>query len=173
MSDQRLSYEDSCEKLQPDYIAETPPMPKRMPRYDDEELGLSFFRTFVDAGDFSNLSIPRTYFGRSKFNGTSFQNTDLSQSCLCWNDFVDVDFSDPELADADLRGSTFRRVRFRSANLKNADLRNSSFENCEFDGADLSNAILSRSQRKSLSLASEQKKSIDWRWRRGQLPDGG
>ncbi|MEL7187510.1 MAG: pentapeptide repeat-containing protein [Pseudomonadota bacterium] len=174
MSDTRLSYEESCEEFKPDYISETPPLPDRMPRYDDEELGLSFFKTFVgDGADFSNLTIPRTFFGRSEIRDTSFRNTDLSESCLCWNDFADVDFSAADLSNADLRGSTYRNVNFRLATLKDADLRHSSFENCDFEGADLSNATLSRSQKKSLSLADHQVKAIDWRWRAGPLPDGG
>ena len=174
MPNPRLSYEESCEKFKPDHISETPPILDRMPSYDDEELGLSFFKTFVgDGDDFSNLTIPRTYFGRCEISDVSFQNTDLSQSCLCWNDFVDVDFSRADLGGADLRGSIFREVKFNSANLEDADLRHSTFENCNFNGANLSNAILSRSQKKSLSLTTQQKKAIDWRWRTGPVPDGG
>lgn len=174
MPDKRLSYEESCERLKPDYITETPPLPNRMPRYDDEKLGLSFFNTYVgDGGDFSNLSIPKTYFNRSEINSASFRNTDLSQSCLCWNNFVGVDFSEADLSGADLRGSIYRNVRFNSALLKGADLRHSTFEDCDFEGANLRNAVLSRWQRRSLSLAPEQQKVIDWRWRNGPLPDGG
>ena len=174
MPDKRLSYEESCEKFKPDYISETPPFPDRMPRFDDEELGLSFFRTFVGEGaDFSNLTIPRTYFGRSEVNSASFRNTDLSQSCMCWNDFVNVDFTGADLSGADLRGSTYKKVRFVSASLKGADLRHSSFDGCDFHCADLTQAILARSQKKSLALTQEQSKVVDWRWRPGPEPDGG
>lgn len=174
MSDQRLSYDDSCERLKPEYISETPRLPDRMPRYDDEEPGLSFFKTYVgDGADFSNLTIPRTYFSRSEISDISFQNTDLSQSYLCWNDFVDVDFSSANLSEADLRGSAYRNVNFTSARLNDADLRHSTFEDCDFEGADLAGATLSRSQKRSLSLTSRQIKAVDWRWRAGPLPDGG
>lgn len=174
MPDKRLSYEESCEKFKPDYISETPPMPARMPRFDDEELGLSLFRTFVGEGDdFSNLTIPRTFFGRSEIRDASFRNTDLSQSCLCWNDFVDVDFTAADLSGADLRGSVYKRVRFNAAKLTGADLRHSSFEDCDFQGADFSQVVLSRSQKRTLSLSPEQTKAADWRWRSGPEPDGG
>jgi uncharacterized protein YjbI with pentapeptide repeats len=71
-----------------------PPIPQRKPRYDDDEtLGVSFFRTRV-AGDLSGLTLPRTFFGRSEIKGASFRGTDLRESRLCWNDFIDVDFSE-------------------------------------------------------------------------------
>ncbi len=174
MPGKRLSYEESCERFKPDYISETPPLPDRMPRFDDEEPGLSFFRTFVgDGDDFSDLTIPRTYFGRSEVNDASFRNTDLSQSCMCWNDFVNVDFTGADLSGADLRGSAYKSVRFSAANLQGADLRHSSFEECDFQGADLTQAILARSQKKFLALTPEQNKVIDWRWSPGPEPDGG
>src|SRR5689334_22012247 len=95
MAHTRASYEDSVRRLQKDYLGpgEIPPMPKRMPRYDDERLGVAFFRTFVgEHDDLSNLTLPRTYFGRSEINDALFCNTDLTESSLCWNDFIDVDF---------------------------------------------------------------------------------
>lgn len=174
MPDKRLPYEESCEKLKPKYLAETPALPDRMPRFDDNEPGLSFYRTLVgDGDDFSNLTIPRTFFGRSEISDVSFRNSDLSQSCLCWNDFIDVDFSEADLGGADLRSSIFERVRFNNANLKGADLRHSSFEDCDFHGADLSDAVLSRSQKDLLALTTSQENVIDWRSRAGPEPDGG
>ena len=171
---ERLSYEESCEKFRPDFLAETPPLPDRMPRFDDEHAGLSFFKTFIGEGDdFSNLTIPKTFFGRSEIREASFRNTDLSQSCMCWNDFVDVDFAEADLSFADLRCSLFRQVRFRNASLKGADLRHSSFESCDFQGADLTNAVLTRSQRRRLGLTPGQSALVDWRWRSGPKPDGG
>ena len=174
MPDERLPYEESCEKLKPGYISETPRMPARIPRHDDEVPGLSFFRTFVGEGsDFSNLTIPRTFFGRSEINDASFRNTDLSESRMCWNDFVDVDFTGADLSGADLRGSVYRRVRFCGANLQGADLRHSTFTDCDFEGAETKAAIASRSQKRTLSLTPGQRKIIDWRWRSGPEPDGG
>ena len=174
MPGERLSYEESCEKLKPGYISETPPLLDRMPRFADEDLGLCFFKTLVGEGDdFSNLTIPRTFFGRSEINNASFRNTDLSQSCMCWNDFVDVDFTGADLNGADLRGSVYRNVQFNAANLQGADLRHSSFEDCDFQGADLTQAILSRSQKRSLVLTPGQCKLVDWHWRSGPEPAGG
>ena len=174
MPTKRLSYEESCEKLKPQYIAETPPLADRMPRFDDEETGLSFFRTLVGEGDdLSNLTIPRTFFARSEINDAAFRNTDLSESCLCWNDFVDVDFTEADLGGADLRSSIYKNVRFNSANLQGADLRHSSLEDCDFQGADVTGAVLSRSQKGSVPLTPEQSKVVDWRWRSGPEPGGG
>src|SRR5262249_38818910 len=101
----RLSYEESCKLLQrhgyPDAGAEgaIPPVPDHRPQGDDEEpLGVCFFRTFVgqdiEQGDddeshrnLENLTLPRTFFGKSHIQYVSFKNTDLSESTLCWNDF--------------------------------------------------------------------------------------
>ena len=171
---ERLSYEESCEKLKPDYISETPALPARMPRYDDEELGVSFFRTFVgEAENLSGLTLPRTYIGRSELDDVSFRNTDLSESCFCWNEFSNVDFREADLSGADLRGSIYRNVRFDLADLRGADLRHSTFENCSFEGADMRGSILTRSQRKSLNLSPTQKKTVSWKWRQGPQPQGG
>jgi len=45
----------------------------RMPSYDDEEpLGFSFFRTGLSDTALSNLTFPRTFFGRSSFERVDF-----------------------------------------------------------------------------------------------------
>src|SRR6267378_5141446 len=127
MPNQRLSYEESCRRLQKDYLGEgvIPPLPDHLPRSGDEEpLGVSFFRTFIGEGDdLSNLFLPHTFFGRSEVNDATFRNTDFTESNLCWNDFVDVDFTDATLADSDIRASLFQRVRFVRTDLRCADLR--------------------------------------------------
>src|SRR5262245_28646747 len=115
MAAQRLGYDDSIRRLQElGFLGadEHPPMPNQVPQPEDEEpLGLSFFRTFVgENADLSNLSIPRTLFGRSEISSASFRNTDLSESNLCWNDFINVDFTEAIMARADFRASTYRRV---------------------------------------------------------------
>jgi uncharacterized protein YjbI with pentapeptide repeats len=140
MSQARLSYAESIRRLQELGFLERdqqPPMPVRLPQPEDEEpLGLSFFRTFVGEGaDLSNLSIPRTFFGRSDIGNASFRNTDLSESNLCWNDFTDTDFTVATLARADLRASIYTRVKFTQADLRGADMRHTNFEGCIFDGA--------------------------------------
>jgi uncharacterized protein YjbI with pentapeptide repeats len=149
-------------------------MPERMPRYDDEELGVSFFRTFVgEHDDLSNLTLPRTFFGRSEINDVLFRNTDLSESCLCWNDFIDVDFSDAVLARSDLRASNFTRVKFIRTDLRDADLRRSFFEDCTFEGALLDRAILSYTQAEQLQLTETQRQVIAFTKDEGPEPDGG
>jgi BTB/POZ domain-containing protein KCTD9 len=137
----RKTYEESCELLQKlGYLEQgkIPPVPDRRPQYDDQEpLGVSFFRTAVTQGDLENLTLPRTFFGRSAVGPVSFKNTDLSESSLCWNDFNEVDFTDADLPRSDLRASIFENVVFVRANLSGADMRHSNFLACDFTDADL------------------------------------
>jgi hypothetical protein len=193
----RLTYEESCRLLQRlGRLAEgaIPPQPDRRPQSDDElSHGLWFFRTWVGSGspyglqasspedeegglgerDLENLTIPRTFFGRSEISYISFKNTDLSESTLCWNDFIDVDFTDADLSGSDLRASIFNRTSFVRANLQNADLRRSTFKECDFTGADLRGAKLTHEQGKALPLSEEQKRAIDWQNSAGDEPEGG
>ena len=124
----RLSYEESCRLLHRLGCLDepVPPLPARRPRHDDEEpLGVSFFRTFLGEVDLENLTLPRTFFGRSEVGPMSFRNTDLSESTLCWCDLNGVDFTDCDLSESDLRASRFNNVKFARAALRNADLRHS------------------------------------------------
>ncbi len=167
----RLSYEESCKLLQRlGYLHSgadgvIPPIPDHRPQCDDEEpLGVSFFRTFVGQDieqgdtdvshrDLENLTLPRTFFGRSYIQHVSFKNTDLSESTLCWNDFIEVNFTDADLSGADLRASVFRRAAFVRTNLRNADLRRSSFEACDFRDADMREAKLTHKQGEEIDLS--------------------
>ena len=119
----RLSYEESCRFLQrlgyPDAGADgiIPPLRDHRPQFDDEEpLGVWFFRTRVCDGDLENLTLPRTFVGKSEIGPVSLRNTDLSESTLCWNDFTDVNFTDADLCGCDLRFK-FQRGRFRADEL--------------------------------------------------------
>src|SRR3954466_15306763 len=81
----RSSYEESCRFLQQQgYLdaGECPPLPDHLPQYDDPEpLGVSFFRTRVSNEVLlDNLTLPRTFIGRSEVNKSSFRNTDLTES---------------------------------------------------------------------------------------------
>ncbi len=177
MTRSRLTYEDSCRRLQPEYLdpGNIPPLPDHLPKYDDPEpLGVNFFPTFVGEGaDLSNLTLCRTFFGRSEINNASFQNTDLTESNLSWNDLVDVDFTDSVLTHCDLRASSFYRVEFVHANLQGADLRRSSFESCDFDGALMEGAILTYKQGLMLKLSPEQRAYTSWTDDDGLEPGGG
>jgi len=177
MKPTRLGYDASCRRLQPDYLdpGQRPSVPDGRPRHDDPEpLGVSFFRTFVGEGDdFSHLTLPRTFFGRSEINDAAFVNTDLRESNLCWNEFIDVDFTDGVLAGSDLRASRFTRVRFVRCDLRGADLRRSSFEDCAFDGAMMTGAILTPAAGAGLTLSAEQRTAIAWADDDGPEPDGG
>jgi Pentapeptide repeats (9 copies) len=182
MSSERLSriaYEDSYKlvrQLYPDARmgAAVPPILHRRPQFGDEEpLGLRFFCTLVNEYSLDNLTIPRTFFGRSEIGPLSFRNTDLSESTLCWNDFIEVDFTDADLSGCDLRASFFREVKFVRTKLQNADLRRSSFEECAFTDADIRGAKLTREQGKQIPLSDQQRNVIDWQESDGDEPPGG
>lgn len=175
MSRPRLSYLASCRHLgRLGESGEPPSIPDRMPRYGGAEpWGVNFFREQVQEKDFSNLTMPRTYFGRSEVKGVRFRNTDLTQSNLCWNDFIDVDFSEAILQACDLRCSLFESVRFIDTDLRAADLRRSSFKACLFDGANVQGAILTHAQGVRIALSKEQRISVDWCDDEGPEPDGG
>jgi BTB/POZ domain-containing protein KCTD9 len=172
----RKNYEASCLRLQPDYLepGNIPPVPDHMPQYDDEDpLGVNFFRMMLDADDLSSLSLPRTFFGRSEFTNVSFHNTDLSESNLCWNDFIGTDFSSALLVRSDLRASSFSNTSFNSADLSGADLRQSSFDGCDFFDARMLGAALTVAQGAKLSLSHQQRSEISWADNDGPEPGGG
>lgn len=151
-----------------------PPMPNHRPRHDDAEpLGVNFFRTVLADATLNDLTLSRTYFGRSEIKNVLFCRTDLAQSTLCWNDFIQVDFSYTNLSFSDLRASMYIRVSFQNADLKNCDLRRSSFQDCAFDRANMEGAILTRAQRSELKLSDEQVKAIAWTDDDGPEPEGG
>jgi BTB/POZ domain-containing protein KCTD9 len=174
----RLSYEQSCDrlcKLRLFAHDARAPRPEQLPRNDDEEpLGVNIFRTRL-AGDLdlSDLSLPRTFLGRSEINGVSFRNTDLHESNLCWNNFVRVDFTEADLGHSDMRSSRFIRVRFVATNLQEADLRRSTFVDCIFEGAFMRGAALTPQQGETIHLSEAQKREINWRDLDGPEPDGG
>ena len=173
----RLGYEDSCTTLQRlGYLdaGALPPLPDHRPRFDDDEpLGVNFFRTSVSDESLDNLTLPRTFFGKSEIKKTSFVGTDLSESTLCWNDFVEVDFTGCDLARSDLRASLFKKVKFVGANLQSADLRRSTFEDCDFKGASTQRAGLTQPQRRQMRLSDQQIDEIDWQSTDGDEPGGG
>jgi uncharacterized protein YjbI with pentapeptide repeats len=178
MATMRLTYEQSCRRLQELVCLDAgdiPPVPDHVPQSDDEgPLGVNFFRTFIGEGaDLQNLTLPRTFFGRSEIRDTLWCNTDLTESNLCWNDFIDVDFTHAVLVRADLRCSPFQSVKFVGADLRGADMRRSSFDNCVFDGALMEGAILTRNQGAQIKLSSAQRAEIDWREDDGPEPSGG
>jgi uncharacterized protein YjbI with pentapeptide repeats len=155
----RLNYEESCCFLQKSgYLAEgaIPVMPLHRPEFgDDGPHGVGFYKTFIVEGGFENLTLPRTFFGRSEVGPISFRNTDLSESTLCWNDFNEVDFTDAELRGCDFRASIFNAVKFIRANLYRADLRRSTFNACDFTGAIMRGAKLTREQAAGISFSDE------------------
>lgn len=172
----RLKYEDSINFLKQDgWLSEEdrPSIPMHSPRYDDEILGLSFFRALVKDAKMENLTIPRTYFSRTAIEQTSFAGSDLTESVANWNDFEDVDFTGADLTRFDFRACLLRRVRFDEANLQDADLRCCSFEDCSFAGANLTDSKITRNSGASIILSDLQKSQISWQEDDGPEPDGG
>jgi uncharacterized protein YjbI with pentapeptide repeats len=148
-------------------------VPAGRPHEDDAKPGLNFFRTWFTEKAWQNLTLPRTFVGRSEIEEMSFKNCDLSQSAFCWNDFANVDFTDCDLRECDLRASRFTKVNFVRAILRNADLRHSDFKNCDFSDADMRGAKFTRAQRRQLRLSEQQREQIDWQSSAGELPEGG
>ena len=172
----RLPYEDSCRKLQALQLidpGDIPPLPERRPRHDDELLGVSFFRTLLADSKLENLSLPRTFFGRSEIRATSFRGADLSESTANWNDFIQVNFSSADLSNSDLRACVFNRVRFAEASLVGVDFRYCGFKECDFSNADVTDAKLTRKTGSSLRLSVEQQRVVDWQEDDGEEPEGG
>ena len=118
----------------------------------------SIFRMrLTDALDLSDLSLPRTFFGRSEINQVSFRNCDLHESNLCWNDFLAVDFTGADLSYSDMRSSIFKGVRFAASNLEGADLRRSSFVDCVFEDAAMKGVALTHQQGATMRLSQPQR----------------
>jgi BTB/POZ domain-containing protein KCTD9 len=192
----RLLYEKSYKQLQNlGVLAEgaIPPPPDRRPQHDDDDIssGFRLFRTWLGSGepfglrlppdyvneiqesDCENLTLPRTFFGRSEISRISFKNSDLSESTFCWNDFIEVNFTDADLSECDLRASLYKRTLFVRTNLRNADLRWSTFKESDFTGADLRGTKLTHEQGEALDLSAQQRQVIDWQENEGEEPPGG
>jgi uncharacterized protein YjbI with pentapeptide repeats len=154
----------------------SPAVLDRMPSIYDEPPRLSFFRTGLEDADRGHLTMPRTFFGRSWLVRVNFADTDLSESCMCWNDFDDCDFTGADLSGCDMRASIFRRCVFAGALLRGADLRRSTFDGCDFTGAELSGAVAegigSRARLRDL-LSAEQRAAVRWVEDTGPEPPGG
>lgn len=153
---------------------QVPRLPDAMPKYDDEDpCGFSIFRMELEDMDLNDLDMRRTFFGKSELVRCSFKNTNLEESNLCWNDFVEVDFSGANLSSADLRASIYESVNFSGSNLSGADLRRSDFTNCNFTDAIMIGTMLTKLDGSELPISDEQKLQISWQDSEGDEPDGG
>jgi len=162
----RKSFDESCQILRdlgfikPD---EQPVIPPCQPKYEDEEpLGVSFFRWIIEDMILADLTLPRTYFGKSEFINCAFRNCDLNDSNLIWNDFKQIDFSHSNLSNSDMRGSVFDSCSFVKADLTSADLRQSSFNGCKFTGARMKGAKVEDYWQDQLPWTKQQMSDIDW-----------
>lgn len=172
----RTSYAQSCRLLE-EYGAvnqgEVPPLPRATPRHDDEVLGVNFFRTSVESARLENLSIPRTFFCRCELRDVSFAGSDLSESNLCWNDFIGVSFRSCVLSRSDLRASFYEKCDFSNCDLSGADLRRASFKNCAFAGTIFDGAFLPERLKRECQFSSEQIAKALWTEDEGAEPEGG
>lgn len=173
---ERMPDVESCEFLQGQGLLDAgdiPPLPARSPRHDDEQLGVSFFRTCLVDVTLDHLTLPRSFFGRSEIRNVSFRGTDLSESTANWNDFINVNLSYANLSRADFRASIFERVSFRGAVLRGADLRRATFHRCTFADADLTGAKITRAPVWLFRLSRAQRHTVDWQSDTGPEPQGG
>jgi hypothetical protein len=132
---------------------------------------IEFFRTVYEDADFSNLTLPRRYVNRSGFTRVSFCNTDLNQSFMCWNDFIECDFTDADLTCCDMRASTFQGCSFVRCKLVGANVHRSGFEDCDFTDADVTGMQLDVDV--EIDLAKKQSDETDSSWDEGPQPKGG
>jgi uncharacterized protein YjbI with pentapeptide repeats len=147
-----------------------------MPNFDDEDPRFSFFRHRLEDADLSNLTLPRTFFGRSWFICVKFSGTDLSESRMCWNDFDECDFSGADLSGCDMRASIFRGCKFSGTLLRGADLRRSTFKDCDFVGAELAGAVAEDADFQGCVqgfLSEDQQAVMAWALDEGPEPPGG
>ncbi|MDN5215835.1 pentapeptide repeat-containing protein [Fulvivirgaceae bacterium BMA12] len=172
----RKSFEETIAILRASGIVDEtqdPKIPEDMPQYDDRELvGFKLFRIGLENKDLNNLNMPMTFFYKSEIWKCSFKNTNLHQSNLCWNDFIDVNFSTADLSGSDLRASIFENVLFRETNLSGADLRKSYFEGCDFTLSKMLGTKLTRDAASTLNLSETQIRDIDWQDNEGEEPAG-
>jgi len=154
------------------YIQPRMPHPK-----DNGPLGFHFFKQTVRDADFRNLTLPRTFFGRSLLERVDFTGIDLRQSWMCWNDFIDCDFSEADLSGCQMRASVFTRCKFVAADLRRADLRQSSFEGCDLTLARMNGTkadyVYADDFGLSERLSDKQEKVMKWSDDPGPQPAGG
>ncbi|MCG8317752.1 MAG: pentapeptide repeat-containing protein [Pseudomonadales bacterium] len=173
----RKNFEETIEILRKEKIVfddQSPRLPEAVPKYDDEDpCGFSVFRMGLEGKDLSDLDMRRTFFAKSEVSDGNFTNTDLSESNLCWNDFISVNFNGAKLSNSDLRASIYDRVNFSNCDLSGSDLRQSDFTNCQFSGANMVGAKLTRNSTLKLTLSAEQMAEVNWQDSEGEAPGGG
>jgi uncharacterized protein YjbI with pentapeptide repeats len=155
----------------------SPHLPTRMPNFGDEvPVNIAFFRMHWENTDLSELTLPRMFFARSGFECVNFRGIDLSESRMCWNDFIKCDFSESNLRRCDMRATVFDCCLFRNADLRGVDLRRSRFDACIFEGAILAGAIAHKQSSAAdliPLLSMSQRDEIRWVLELGDEPPGG
>ena len=172
----RLTYEQSCKLLEEYGVVnpgQVPPMPQAIPKHDDEVLGVNFFRTGIENARLENLTIPKTFFGRSELREVSFADSDLSESNLCWNDFISVSFRACLLSRSDLRASIYEKCDFTNCDVSGSDLRRASFKSCIFEGTIFNGALLPERLKTECGFSVDQIAKVRWTQDEGGEPEGG
>ena len=139
-----------------------PLVPTQALTEDTEEEDFTFFRTFLREANLSRMTLPRTYFGRTGFELVSFLDSDLKQSYMCENDWLDCDFTAADLSETDMSSSLYYGCRFKRAILNDADLREAEFVDCDFTEAEMRGAVLSHEQADIFLWSERQRAAIDW-----------
>ncbi|MBC8141526.1 MAG: pentapeptide repeat-containing protein [Armatimonadetes bacterium] len=172
---ERRSLEEAWAELKNDYDMPlnrdgSPLVPSGVPLPGDE--GFGALKTGYVYWEMSGYTLPRAFFGRCLIEWANFTNTDLHESRLCWNDFVDCSFRYADLSGADLRASLFVRCRFDHSSLSNADFRGSAFHDCTFSEANVSGCNMVRGV-EGIRLSAEQTATLIWSDEPGAEPPGG
>jgi len=131
----------------------------------------------AEGEDFSSITLPGLFVGRTSLLYVSFAGSDLARSTFNWSDFTGCDFSGCNLAGSDLRACTFRDCSFDGADLRDVDLRRSSLKSCTFKSARMAGCKLGKVGVLSgllggLRLAADQRAEVDWS-DPGPEPEGG
>jgi len=168
----RLSYEDSCRRLESQQLVPPGEIPRQPPQPGEGVAGVRFANVMLAGAKLAGLTLPRTIFSRSEIRATTFRDAGLTESTAHWNDFIEVDFSRADLSGSDLRACVFQRVNFRDARLAGVDLRYYGFQHCDLTGADLTEAKLTPKAGQALRLSPEQQGVIDWQADDGEEPEG-
>ena len=172
----RLTYEESCRALQRlGHLQEgaIPPLPDHRPRYDDEgPLGVNFFRTSVRDGDIENMTLPRTFFGRSDIGPLSFK-TRIVRIYAVLERFQQGGLHGCQSLQKRPPCLAVLQGAFRQNRSPKCRLRQLTFAECDFTDAEMRGARLTHRQGRVIVLSTQQREAIDWQESDGSPPGGG
>ncbi len=134
---------------------------------------LDAFRGPLEDFDYSQQDLMNSFINKSLVKNVSFENSSLSGSRMCWNDFEQVNFKGTSLSECDMRASIFEDCDFEGADLTKTDLRRSSFVNCRFKSANFEGAKIAKASKEKFDLSPDQIDVVEWMEDDGEEPEGG